>query len=149
MICYFQISSQVVMACSTMLSYENTILAVTQFSYCSWHFNAKQKKTKVFLGHQDITGHQEDPPYHELQSKNTETVEENGLKHVHMRQLILTSICEQSENEGVMKRNNWSVPQDSPLSLYLDLFELPQRLLHWMYFLWRIQVWVTHRVADN
>lgn len=82
------------------------------------------------MGHQDITGHQEDPPYHELQSKNTETVEENGLKHVHMRQLILTSICEQSENEGVMKRNNWSVPQDSPLSLYLDLFELPQRLLH-------------------
>lgn len=123
---YFQTSSQVVMACSTMLSHVNTILAITQFSYCFWHFNTKQRKTKVFLGHQDITGHKEGPPYCELWRKNTKIVEENGLKHVHMRQLILTSICEQSENEDVMKRSNWSVPQDSPLSLYLDLSAAPE-----------------------
>lgn len=70
----------------------------------------KQRKTKVFLGQQNITEHQEGPPYSDLWSKNTETVEENGLKHVHTRQLILTSICEKSENEDVMKITNRSLP---------------------------------------
>lgn len=78
-------------------------------------------------------------PHYELWSKNTETVKENGLEHVHMRKLILTSICEQSEYEDAMKRTNWSVPQYSPLSLYSDLCAAPEAAAL-LSFLWRVQV---------